>query len=95
MVNYSHGFYLTACYVYIDLEKMKLYHSNAGHRPLLIWRKSDETLILDIIYDPPTGVFPDKTFSVNEIDLKDSDRIILYTDRIIEEKISGTLNLTN
>ena len=81
--------------MYIDLEKMKLYHSNAGYRTLLIWRKSDETLILDIIYDPPTGVFPDKTFSVNEIDLKDSDRIILYTDRIIEEKISGTLNLTN
>ncbi len=86
MVNYSHGFYLTACYVYIDLEKKKLYHSNAGHRPLLMWRKAEMKLIQDKIFDPPIGMFPKKTFSVNEIDLKDDDRIILFTDGIIEEK---------
>lgn len=84
--KYPHGIFMTACCVYIDLEKKKLYHSNAGHRPLLIWRQQNSTIISDKIYDRPIGIFPDSTYSFNEIDLFENDRIILYTDGIIEAR---------
>jgi two-component system sensor histidine kinase ChiS len=86
MEKYPHGLYLTACYVFIDLEKKKIYHSNAGHQPLLIWRKDERRLISDKIFNRPIGLFPDSAYSVNELDLRDNDRIILYTDGIIEAR---------
>jgi two-component system, sensor histidine kinase ChiS len=86
MEKYPHGLYLTACCVYIDLDKKKIYHSNAGHQPLLIWRKDEQRLISDKIYNRPIGLFPDSSYSVNELDLRDNDRIILYTDGIIEAR---------
>ena len=89
MSKYPHGLYLTACCVYIDLNTMKLYHSNAGHRPLLIWRRDEERLISDKIYDKPIGIFADTTYSVNELDIKNNDRIIMYTDGIIEARNSA------
>jgi two-component system sensor histidine kinase ChiS len=86
MEKYTHGLYLTACYVFMDLDKKRLYHSNAGHQPLLIWRKDEQRLISDKIFNRPIGVFPDSTYSINELDLRDNDRIVLYTDGIIEAR---------
>ncbi len=86
MEKYPHGIFMTACCVYIDLDKMKLYHSNAGHRPLLIWRQNSNEIISDKIYDRPIGIVPDSTYSFNEIEIFDNDRIILYTDGIIEAR---------
>jgi two-component system sensor histidine kinase ChiS len=89
MSKYTHGVYLTACCVYIDLNVMKLYHSNAGHRPLLIWRRNERRLISDKIYDRPIGIWADTSYSVNELEIQDGDRILLYTDGIIEARNSA------
>ncbi|MBP7734954.1 MAG: SpoIIE family protein phosphatase [Spirochaetes bacterium] len=86
MEKYPHGIFMTACCVYIDLDKKKIYHSNAGHRPLLIWRKKSDKIISDKIYDRPIGIFPDSRYSYNEIEIFDHDRIILYTDGIVEAR---------
>ncbi len=86
MEKYPHGIFMTACCVYIDLDKKKIFHSNAGHRPLLIWRKQGNTSISDKIYDRPIGIFPDSRYSYNEIDILGNDRIILYTDGIVEAR---------
>jgi serine phosphatase RsbU (regulator of sigma subunit) len=86
MTNYPHGLYLTACTVYIDTDRMRLYHSNAGHRPIMIWRESEGRLVWDKVYDRPIGIFPDSRYSVNELALSFGDRIILYTDGIIEAR---------
>jgi len=88
MAKYPHGIFMTACCVYIDLDNKKLYHSNAGHRPLLIWRKDGNEIISDKIYDRPIGIIPESKYSFNEIELHDNDRIILYTDGIIEARNS-------
>lgn len=88
MAKYPHGIFMTACCVYIDLDKKKLYHSNAGHRPLLIWRKNSNEILSDKIYDRPIGIIPETKYSFNELDLHDDDRIILYTDGIIEARNS-------
>ncbi|MBN2078218.1 MAG: SpoIIE family protein phosphatase [Spirochaetes bacterium] len=86
MTNYPHGLFLTACTVYIDTEKMRLYHSNAGHRPIMIWRGREGRLVWDKIYDRPIGIFADSRYSINELDISMGDRIILYTDGIIEAR---------
>lgn len=86
MCGYSHGQYLTACSVYIDLDSMKMYHTNAGHRPIIIWRKIEQRLFTDKIYDRPMGIFTDSVYRINELELKDHDRIILYTDGIVEAR---------
>lgn len=86
MEKYPHGIFMTACCVYIDLDQKKIYHSNAGHRPLLIWRTQSKKIISDKIYDRPIGIFPDSSYSYNEIDIFDNDRIILYTDGILEAR---------
>ncbi|TFH41163.1 MAG: response regulator, partial [Chrysiogenales bacterium] len=86
MEQYPHGLFLTACTVYIDTESKKLYHSNAGHRPIMIWRGSEGRLIWDKVYDRPIGLFPDSRYSINEIDIEFGDRIVMYTDGIIEAR---------
>ena len=86
MEQYPHGLFTTACCVYIDMDRMKLYHSNAGHWPLVIWRQEEQRLITDVLYDRPLGLLPDSNYKVNEIDLHDSDRIVMYTDGILEAR---------
>ncbi len=84
MCNYSHGRYTTASYVTIDMMTRKLYYSNAGHRPLIIWRESEEQLIKVKLYGSPVGLFEDGKFSLKTLDLYHGDRVILYTDGLIE-----------
>ncbi|MDM7974280.1 MAG: SpoIIE family protein phosphatase [candidate division Zixibacteria bacterium] len=86
MEQYPHGLYLTACCVFIDLDRMVMYHANAGHRPLIIWRGSENRIISDKIYDSPIGIFPNSTYSMNELGIRDRDRIILFTDGIVEAR---------
>ncbi|HOD13278.1 MAG TPA: SpoIIE family protein phosphatase [Spirochaetota bacterium] len=86
MEKYPHGLFTTACCIYIDMLKMKLYHSNAGHWPLIIWRRDEQRLITDVLYDRPIGLLPDSSYKVNEIDLHDHDRLILYTDGFLEAR---------
>jgi serine phosphatase RsbU (regulator of sigma subunit) len=86
MEKYPHMLFSTACCVYIDLERMKLYHSNAGHWPLIIWRQKENRLITDKLFDSPIGIFTGVEYSVNEIDLIEDDRIVIYTDGILEAR---------
>jgi signal transduction histidine kinase/serine phosphatase RsbU (regulator of sigma subunit)/streptogramin lyase len=77
---------LTVSYVYINLETKKLFHANAGHWPLLIWRKRTQTL-----HDlKPDGIImgwlSEIDYASAEIELEPGDRILLYTDAIIETR---------
>ena len=77
---------LTVSYVYINLETKKLLHANAGHWPLLIWRKRTQTL-----HDlKPDGIImgwlSEIDYASAEIELEPGDRILLYTDAIIETR---------
>jgi sigma-B regulation protein RsbU (phosphoserine phosphatase) len=58
---------------------------------LLIWRKDEQRLISDKIFNRPIGLFPDSVYSVNELELRDNDRIILYTDGITEARSSDRI----
>jgi serine phosphatase RsbU (regulator of sigma subunit) len=81
--------FITAAYVFVDLDKLALRYAGAGHPPLLIAprtkthareRESREIEENGLML----GLFPDATYSSVEIQLDAGDRILLYTDGILE-----------
>jgi len=76
--------FLTASYVYFNLEKNKLIIADAGHPPMLIWRKSEQKMYKIKPKGMIIGYMAGITFPTQEVDIKPDDRIILYTDGIIE-----------
>ncbi|MCU0846408.1 MAG: SpoIIE family protein phosphatase [Spirochaetes bacterium] len=76
--------FLTAGYVYIDLEKKKLYHASAGHLPLIIFKRKQNTLIELKPHGMIMGWFSQVRYDLADINIDSGDRIILYTDGITE-----------
>jgi serine phosphatase RsbU (regulator of sigma subunit) len=79
----GHNF-VTAAYVFVDVEREILSYAGAGHPPLLMWSRSagstreveENGLFL--------GQFPDETYTATEMPLEAGDRSILYTDGLPE-----------
>ncbi|MBN2039043.1 MAG: SpoIIE family protein phosphatase [Spirochaetes bacterium] len=89
--------FITACYSVIDIKRKKIIHSNAGHWPMIICRRGDELIIKKGV-DMPFGCIPDENYTNIEFDLYDGDRLVFYTDGIIEirnadKKMFGSENL--
>ncbi|MCB9078861.1 MAG: SpoIIE family protein phosphatase [Anaerolineaceae bacterium] len=78
--------YLTAGYVYINLATRKLFHANAGHWPLLIWKHQTQTLHEFKPDGLIMGWLPEVDYGSVEIDLEPGDRVILYTDAVVEAR---------
>ncbi len=84
-----HGQFVTAAYLYLDLDAGSGLYSAAGHPPLLHYRASDQTihavenngLILGFV---PSAVYESKALVVGE-----SDRFLLYTDGVLEADRRG------
>ncbi len=76
--------FVTAAYVFLDLEKSALNYAGAGHPPLLLWRKSSGTVTEVLENGVFLGPFYDSTYSAVPLSLECGDRIILYTDGIVE-----------
>lgn len=84
----SRNNFVSALYGIIDLKNEKLYLARAGHCPALLVRDSG------VIEFKPEGLglgltsndFFERTIQEQEINLKDNDTIILYTDGITEAK---------
>jgi phosphoserine phosphatase RsbU/P len=80
--------FVTAAYVFLDLEKLVLRYAGAGHPPLLHASRSNararnssrEVEANGLML----GLFPEATYSSLEIPLDPGDRIVLYTDGILE-----------
>ncbi len=76
--------FVTAAYVFVDVEREVLSYAGAGHPPLLLWSRSvgstreveENGLFL--------GQFSDETYVAVEMPLKAGDRSVLYTDGIPE-----------
>lgn len=79
----GHNF-VTAAYVFLDMEKELLSYAGAGHPPLLLWRRSAEGACVVEENGLFLGQFPDETYAVMEMPFKAGDRSVLYTDGIPE-----------
>jgi serine phosphatase RsbU (regulator of sigma subunit) len=77
-----HEQYVSAAYLWIDTEHSKALYSAAGHPPLLRWREGGLERIESngLLF----GVIPEPDYPVCELTIRTGDRLLLYTDGLIE-----------
>jgi serine phosphatase RsbU (regulator of sigma subunit) len=80
--------FVTAAYLFLDLEKRAVNYAGAGHPPVL-WRKSSGSVTEVLENGFFLGPFHDSTYSAVPLSLEGGDRVILYTDGIVEAKNSS------
>jgi len=81
--------FVTAAYVFVDLDKFVLRYAGAGHPPVLLAPRSNahgrESEGREVEANGlMLGLFPEATYSSVEIPLDAGDRVLLYTDGILE-----------
>ena len=76
--------FVTAAYVFVDLEKNSMTHAGAGHPPLLHWRSSSGKASEVSENGLVLGQFPEETYSAVSLPLEYGDRCVLYTDGVLE-----------
>jgi sigma-B regulation protein RsbU (phosphoserine phosphatase) len=82
-------FFFTTSYCLVDLITNKVKCSNAGHTPLIIYRR--ETCALEHVNNKglTMGISKETKYSEIEIELRRGDRLIFYTDGINECECGG------
>jgi sigma-B regulation protein RsbU (phosphoserine phosphatase) len=81
--------FVTAAYVFLDMEKNSIRYASAGHPPLLLWPKSTGNAS-EVSEDGfLLGHFPEETYSVTEVPVEPGDRVLLYTNGITEARNSS------
>ncbi|HEX3472234.1 MAG TPA: SpoIIE family protein phosphatase [Silvibacterium sp.] len=75
--------FVTAAYLFVDMQKRKLTYAGAGHPPMLLWGGSEG--VRDVVENGLfLGKFSFATYSSVELPLKAGNRVLLYTDGIPE-----------
>jgi phosphoserine phosphatase RsbU/P len=81
--------FVTAAYLYLNLDERIVRYAGAGHPPLLCSNRGDETTRLIAENGLILGMFPEASYSALELSLKAGDRYVLYTDGLPETKNAG------
>jgi phosphoserine phosphatase RsbU/P len=81
--------FVTAAYIFLDLENSVVSYAGAGHPPLLLWRKNSGSVAEVLENGIFLGPFHDSSYSAVPLSLEAGDRIILYTDGIVEARNSS------
>jgi serine phosphatase RsbU (regulator of sigma subunit) len=81
--KFTHNF-VTAAYIYVDLEKNVMRYAGAGHPPVLQYRNSTGKTIEVVENGIVLGVLEESTYQARELTLEPGDRHVLYTDGIPE-----------
>lgn len=83
--NIAVGKFVTFCYLVIDRAHGKLTFANAGHNPPLLVRGGQHGNVERLTTGGMVlGVMPEASYSQHEVPVAPGDRLILYTDGIIE-----------
>jgi GAF domain-containing protein len=76
--------FISLLYIDVDLKKMKITYSSAGHEPLILWDDSEKEACLLGAPNLPIGVFPGTVYDEMTRDVAPGDIMLLYTDGITE-----------
>jgi sigma-B regulation protein RsbU (phosphoserine phosphatase) len=76
--------FVTAAYVYVDLEENLMRYAGAGHPPVMQYRYSMDKAVQILENGIVLGILKDSTYEALEIPLEPGDRQVLYTDGILE-----------
>jgi phosphoserine phosphatase RsbU/P len=77
--------FVTAAYLFVDLERSRLRYSAAGHPPLMLASRAGKVREIEE-NGLMLGMFPEAAYSTVEIGLSLGDRCLLYTDGLFEAK---------
>jgi sigma-B regulation protein RsbU (phosphoserine phosphatase) len=78
--------FVTAAYLFVDLEKSLLHYSAAGHPPLMLASRAARNVQEIEENGLMLGMFPEAAYSSVEIHFSPGDRCLLYTDGLFEAK---------
>jgi phosphoserine phosphatase RsbU/P len=81
--------FVTAAYVFLDLEKGLMRYAGAGHPPLLLASRSNGEVRAIEENGLMLGLFPEAEYASLEIALQTGDRCLLYTDGLFEAMNAG------
>ena len=81
--------FVTAAYVFIDLDRSVLRYAGAGHPPLLCSNRSNGAARAIEQNGLFLGMFPEAVYESMELPLRLGDRYVLYTDGLPESKSVG------
>ena len=81
--------FVTAGYLFLDAEEKNMIYAGAGHMPLLLWRAAEKKIYEFREKGTILGQFEDIQFKNIHFSLQPEDRILLYTDGIIETSNSA------
>ncbi|MFN3659617.1 MAG: PP2C family protein-serine/threonine phosphatase [Brevinematales bacterium] len=78
------GFYVTAFYAFLNLEKGCLSYTSAGHMPLLYYSAHSHTLASLHTKGTILGVFQNPVFESQRVEMVPHDKIFLFTDGLVD-----------
>jgi sigma-B regulation protein RsbU (phosphoserine phosphatase) len=78
--------FVTAAYVYVDMDKKQITYAGAGHPPLLFWSCSAGKVSQVLENGLVLGMFDEATYASLQLPIEAGDRGVLYTDGILEAK---------
>jgi sigma-B regulation protein RsbU (phosphoserine phosphatase) len=78
--------FVTAAYLFVDLEKSLLRYSAAGHPPIMLASRAAGNVREIEENGLMLGMFPEAVYSSVEIRIGPGDRCLLYTDGILEAR---------
>ena len=76
--------FVTAAYLYVDLEENLMRYGGAGHPPVLQWRHSTGKTAKVLENGLVLGMFEEAVYDALEFPLEPGDRHVLYTDGVLE-----------
>ncbi len=83
--KFEHNF-VTAAYMFIDVEKKIISYAGAGHPPLLFWHQLTGKVSPVVENGLVLGMFSEATYASLRMPIQTNDRVVLYTDGIPETK---------
>ena len=81
--------FVTAAYLWLDTSARRARYSAAGHPPLLHWRAGSRELLRIESNGLLFGVSAAADYPVRELELAAGDRLLLYTDGLVEGMNAG------
>jgi len=82
-------YFVTAAYLFVDMEKGTVKYAGAAHPPLLLWQTNPGRVIQCVENGLMLGPFANASYSAVSLPVKQGDRIVLFTDGIVEAKNSS------
>jgi serine phosphatase RsbU (regulator of sigma subunit) len=76
--------FVTASYVFVDLERGLIRHASAGHPPPLVFHAADRTFATPAATGPLIMNLMPTAYPATEIPLYPGDRVVMFTDGVTE-----------